>query len=268
MRLSGVESPKVCAVTLACALLLLGLGGCATSAQFPSASSTRPAMLSAAVARPAGTGPFPAVILLPGCGGVTAHTLAWAAWLNGRGYLTIAADSLGPRGVRDACTQFRERPTMAVIAEDALGVLRHARSLPDVDPARVGVMGWSYGGTAALWVGDADSKMATEGFRAVIAFYPGCAIADPAVPTLLLLGEADRLTPPGWCLSQAERLKARQGPEVQVALYPGATHSFDEVGLGAGQTHRGEFMKYDGAATADAQQRIERFLRRYLARQQ
>ena len=71
-----------------------------------------PASVTGYVFRPAGAGPFPAVILLHGCEGLGWRTARQSGWqfLSGRaerlvglGYLALVLDSFEPRGVGEAC---------------------------------------------------------------------------------------------------------------------------------------------------------------------
>jgi len=251
------------------AIIVMLVGGCATQAHFPSASRTSPVTLSALVSRPEGTGPFPAMILLPACGGLEQHQLTWASWLNRRGYVTLVVDSLSPRSRSNVCRGERP-PSPMEVGEDAVGALAYVRSLPYVAGDRVGVMGWSFGAGAALWIAGAqptEAANARHGFRAAIAFYPPCGMFgwEIAVPVLLLLAEKDDWTPPGWCVSVAETAKARRGVEVELKVYPSAAHGFDNTNFGGGRSYLGHVLRYDGSAAKDAEQRVEGFLLRHLS---
>ena len=50
--------------------------------------------------RPDGEGPFPAVVLLHTCGGLGPHVAVdWPRFLSGIGYVALAVDSFGSRGL-------------------------------------------------------------------------------------------------------------------------------------------------------------------------
>ena len=52
--------------------------------------------------KPEGSGPFPAVVLLHGCGGWTeAVRQERAAWFTNLGYVALAVDSFATRGIKD-----------------------------------------------------------------------------------------------------------------------------------------------------------------------
>jgi dienelactone hydrolase len=55
------------------------------------------------LAQPSGVGPFPAVVVLHGCGGLNYVAVTWADRLASWGYVAIAIDSLTPRHKTNAC---------------------------------------------------------------------------------------------------------------------------------------------------------------------
>jgi dienelactone hydrolase len=236
------------------------------SVTFPGAGSSQTVFLSGSLSRPATTGRAPAVVLLHGCSGIQEFERGYGPWLASQGYAALLVDSLGPRGKHDVCTGgtpgFHDR------ALDALGALAYLRTRPDIDPARIAVLGWSHGGGAAI---EANTKtLATEaklpggGFRAAIGLYAACRelrLKTQGSPLLLLLGGADDWTPAGNCEDLAQQLVAN-GYSVTVQEYPGATHAFDNpIGLGrirvGGKTVT---LEYDSSASTDARQRILNFL--------
>jgi len=198
--------------------------------------------------RPAGAGPFPALVLMHGCSGMwrrdgrepTAAYAAWAEHWRSRGYVALLVDSFGPRGQREICTQRtrtirpdRERPL------DAYAALRWLQGRADVVPTRVHLQGWSNGGSTVLYTvrqGATGQPGGGPDYRSAVAFYPGCAqlVREPdfrtRVPLLIQAGEADDWTPARHCEALAEKFRAR-GAGIEIDVYPGAHHAFD--GLGA-----------------------------------
>ena len=97
--------------------LLLGPGAASagTLVEFPNLPGQTPEDLSGYLARPDtglaaelgspsnGGGPFPAVVVLHGCIGITGHFTGIADRLSSWGYVTLAVDSLGPRGISSRC---------------------------------------------------------------------------------------------------------------------------------------------------------------------
>jgi len=237
---------------------------------FKSADSAVSAPIPATVFRPKGTGPFPAVVLLHVCSGIRANDSKWAEWLTALGYVAILPDSLSPRQVATACggsgLTFREH------ALDGLGALAYLRSQPDVIPTKIAVMGWSFRGASTLISASVRFINATRpeggGYKAAIAFYPGCVAfqdGNLATPLLMLMGSADDWTPPDRCVERGTALQSA-GTPVEWKVYTGAMHTFDEPGPNrvvrvAGRTYH---LEYSGAAAKDAHDQVQRFLKTYL----
>lgn len=193
--------------------------------------------------RPPQPGPRPAVVLLHGCSGLrtergalTRSHRAWGEWFAGRGYAALFVDSFGPRGYREICT-LSPRPILPQRERvgDAYAALEFLRALPDVDPRRVFLVGWSNGGASSLHAMDAARP--GRGFRAAVAYYPGCAglrgrepAFAPYAPLLILAGEADDWTPAQPCRDLVARSRA-QGARAEIVTFPGAHHAFDRIGL-------------------------------------
>jgi dienelactone hydrolase len=230
--------------------------------------------------------PAPAVVLLHGCGGlldsrgqVGTRVREMAAQLNALGIHALATDSFTPRNERENCTQRvgQRRITMVERRRDALGALKWLAAQPGVDGARLGVLGWSNGGSTVLAASNlrhAEVTQAPVRPSLAVAFYPGCESEllrgyTPAAPLLMLLGELDDWTPAAPCKALATAAVAASGLAVQWEAYEGAYHGFDgttPVRLRRdvpGGTHPGEGVHVgaDAAARAAAATRLAQFLR-------
>ena len=178
---------------------------------------------------PPGDGPFPAVVMLHGCGGVRSNAYRWARHLEAHGYATLVLDSFGPRRVSEICTDFRRVSVARRIADAraALGLLmRH----PSISPDRVAVMGFSNGAVVALDTAETlRSTGATERFSAVVALYPECRKRAPFydVPVQILIGDQDDWTLAGSCRQLAVEASS-VGRAIELTIYPGAAHAFDD----------------------------------------
>jgi dienelactone hydrolase len=275
-------------VTTLLLLVIVMTAACAGPISFESATPKNPDRIEGRVSKPDGAGPFPAVVLLHGCHGVSPQVKAWARWLADRGYVAFVVDSFGPRKEPADCKADDKGGGTPATArfDDAIGALRYVQSQPFVIPERVASFGWSQGGVFAMAVINGPTlerarargvDLPKVGYAAAVAMYPGgCRdYAKELVvrPLLLLIGGADDWTPPQYCREMAANVKAR-GADVTLVEYPGAYHYFDVVGqqkqvlkdieqpfnLGT----YGVTVAYDPNAAADAQRQIEAFLAKVL----
>ena len=231
--------------------------------------------------------PAPTMVLMHGCGGpfdskgrLAARYTELAARLNALGVHALVTDSFTPRGERQICTQVTgtRRVTQLERRRDALGALQWLAAQPGVDGARLGLLGWSNGGSTVLAaLNRRHPEVAAAPVRPslAVAFYPGCKdelarTFAPGAPLLILIGELDDWTPPGPCKDLARAASAaHSGPAVQLETYAGAYHGFDGTGpvrlwrevpngVNPGQ---GVHLGGEPAARAAAALRLEQFLR-------
>ena len=223
------------------------------------------------VLQPHGPGPFPAVIMLHGCGGLGGRDRMWAERLRAWGYMTLRVNSFAARGLKTVCGGGVFGPDRRV--PDALAALAHLRTRPDVDPQRIALMGWSHGAMATFMTLGAAPEEPASGFRAAIAYYPGCWQVHgwrTRTPVLMLLGGADDWTAASPCQYLASRQR-QAGLDVTQVTYPGARHGFDNPLLGPDPRRvpealggRGATTQYDPASAQDSVRRAREFLTKHL----
>lgn len=234
--------------------------------------------------KPEGEGPFPAVVLVHGCGGTernTPHKTVWrgltnhAAVLNRNGYVTLILDSFSARGITDAC--HRPLSYYPVQMRDALSAVDYLTTLEFVDEERIGFVGQSLGGGTALRLAQriavndrTDSSRAA--FAAFVAYYPYCDSRfsySLARPVLMMVGSEDNWTPADLCTSfHANAERSNPGQVLELVVYPGAHHSFDLPMEGpyyiAGDFDKRYTVAGDPRATYDSRARMLEFLREHL----
>ena len=142
-----------------------------------------PTELRGLLIKPEGSGPFPAVVALHGCGSLfdkqgnlKARESAWGQLLTSKGYAILFPDSFGPRGVSSDCEGAHVR-AWAERSFDAYGALRYLQAQRYVIGDHIGLMGWSHGGGTTMFViaprNVARPTDLPEGdFRAAVAFFP------------------------------------------------------------------------------------------------
>jgi dienelactone hydrolase len=171
-----------------------------------------------------------------GCGGIFDRAgnihkrdIDWAERFTATGIAVLFPDSFNPRGVRQVCTlKEADRPVYPFGRSfDANGAADWLAAQPFIDKNRLGLIGWSHGGSTTLWSVRAGGVPKTVEFKAAIAFYPGCRILlerskwQPRLPLKILMGTLDDWTPPQPCRDLAARHR------IPMIEYPGAYHGFD-----------------------------------------
>ena len=189
------------------------------------------------VARPAGEGPFPTVIMIHEFFGLNESIVGKADLLAQEGYLVVAPDTF-----RGSTTGWIPRAIYQVITTDQANVNADLDSVyawlesqSDVDQDRIGVAGFCYGGRASLLYSLHNNQLA-----ATVVFY-GSSETDPAVlknlpgPVLGIFGGADQSIP----LSEVDAFEKgleTAGIPHQISVYDGQPHAFvqDADGIKAG----------------------------------
>jgi dienelactone hydrolase len=172
----------------------------------------------------------------------------WGHFWANQGYLALLVDGFGPRGYPHGFPRFSydSRPEslneVTVRPLDAYGALVWLRSRSDVVPDRIGLQGWSNGGSASLATmaqpaaPGVTSPTPVTGFRGALVLYPACGLKGqfeeglvPYAPVRVFQGSADEEVSPKRCAELVDKSRALGG-DIELALYPGATHDFDDPG--------------------------------------
>jgi len=222
--------------------------------------------ISGALFKPPGAGPFPAVVYMSGCIGLSyppemALERIVIDHLLAKGVATFIVDPFTPRNEQmGICAEFgnlndktdRQLRDITRGGNDAVAAAKVLKAMPEIDPKRIFLLGYSYGATSLLFATDVKTPGAHDTqISGVIAFYPSCYDkVVPSPPTLVLIGEKDGWASVGMCQA------VKGNPNFDVVVYPGASHGF---ALAMGQpwvVHK----VFDEKAALDAQQRTDAFM--------
>jgi carboxymethylenebutenolidase len=278
---------------LAAALGCLSLGAApppmlplAERVSFPSADGTT--MLTGYLFKPetATVAQAPAVVMMHGRAGVysslangdySAATISrrhqeWGHLWAKQGYFALMVDGFGPRGYPKGFPRFsyeqrpKELDEVTVRPLDAYGALTFLRKRTDVARDRIVLQGWSNGASAVLAAMSAQEMQGLgkqtpqSGFRAALVFYPACGLkgqfADgllPYAPVRVFHGTADEEVSARRC-DDFVKLSRTRGADIEITLYPGAEHGFDDPG------RKRQSEAANAAAKADATARVLAFV--------
>jgi dienelactone hydrolase len=197
-------------------------------------------------------GKRPGVLVIHEWWGHNWHARNQALRLAKDGYVALALDMFGkgklahhPKDAQGFVAETTKDPAIAVARFDAAADL--LRQQPQVNPDKIGAIGYCFGGAVAL-----NMARAGKNLQAVATFHGALSTMNPAQPgavkprILVLTGADDGFVPP----DQVEKFKAEMkaaGAKAEVIVYPGAKHSFtnpdaDKYGI--------DQVKYNAAVDA------------------
>jgi len=187
----------------------------------------------------------------------------------------LLVDGFGPRGYPHGFPRgsYESRPAelneVTIRPLDAYGALAYLASRQDVDPKRIGLQGWSNGGSATLATMAIDHPKPANGlepgpFAAAVALYPACGLKGqfevapykPYAQVEVFHGTADEEVSAKRCEAFVRRGR-EAGGDISIHLYSGATHSFDDPGS------KRQGVEANAVATEDVLKRITAFFRRH-----
>jgi dienelactone hydrolase len=213
--------------------------------------------LRAELYKPHGAGPFPTVIGLHGCGGLSDHSepvlpryRAWAERLVKKGTAVLLPDSYGSRGLGPQCRVKKHHlAALRKRVADIQAARQWLMQQPWVRHDRISLLGWANGASALLWAVRPQLFWRNTGpdFRTAIAFYPDCRLSAglgwaARVPTLLLIGAKDRISSPRACRRMIEGARGRSAL-ARLVVFPGAYHDFDSAKLPPRVVKRGARLR-------------------------
>lgn len=215
-------------VLLACSVLMLACAAWGATGKDVSYKSGNEIVKGVLYTPPNPHGRLPALVVIHEFWGLNDWVKDQAAKLADQGYVTLAVDLY--RG-HVATTPEEAHELMRGVPEDRanrdlLAAADFLSSQEDVDPNRVGVIGWCMGGGYALDLAIADPKL-----KAAVINY-GHLATDPAnlekihAALLGIFGGLDRGIPPADVHAFEKQLQS-EGKTVQIKVYDDAGHAFE-----------------------------------------
>jgi dienelactone hydrolase len=182
-----------------------------------------------------GSGRLPAVVLVPGSGGIGASADVWDRQFEAKGISTFMLDSFAGRGIVSTVVDQSQLARLNGIL-DLYRALSILAAHPRVDPNRIAVMGFSRGAQTTLYssLKRFHKIWNASGIEpaAYIALYPPCIttyVGDTDVsdhPIRMFHGVVDDYVEIGPCRAYFARLKGT-AKEVQMTEYADTWHAYD-----------------------------------------
>jgi carboxymethylenebutenolidase len=177
---------------------------------------------------PQGKGPFPAIVVIHEWWGLNDWVKEEASKLADQGYVTLAIDLY--RGkvaiTPDEAHELSRGLPQDRATRDLLAASSYLRSQKNVDPKRVGSIGWCMGGGYSLDLALNDPKL-----KVAVINYGHLATDEAALKKinaaiLGIFGGQDRGIPVEDVNKFESQLKAR-GKTVEIHIFPDAGHGFE-----------------------------------------
>jgi dienelactone hydrolase len=195
--------------------------------------------------------PRPGALVFPEAFGLGDHAISRARRLAELGYAALACDLHGNRRIIGELAEVM--PIIGALRADALAI--RARVLPaldalvarpEVDAARIGAIGFCFGGTMALELARSGANVAaTVGFHSGLGTSRKEDAAQIQGRVLVCIGADD----PGIPAEQRAEFEAEMragGVRAQMMVYGGVVHSFTNEQ--ADKMGRPEFARFDAEA--------------------
>lgn len=203
------------------------------------------------VVAPAAAGKHPAIVVIQEWWGLNDWIMDNADRFAGQGYVASAVDLYRGKVAEnpDVAHELMRGLDQDRGLADLKAAIDHLVARPDVDPARIGAIGWCMGGGFALKLAAREPRL-----KAVVVNYGHLLTAPEAIDAIqpALLGnfaENDAGIPPADVNAFAETLQ-KKGKSADFKIFPGAGHAFMNPNNEKG---------YDEKATKEAWSRIDAF---------
>lgn len=247
--------------------VLLGALSAAAFATWAGPIEERQARLAAryGLEKPEGQGPFPAVMLVPGCSGFEhrlwkGHYERTARRLKELGFVTIRVDYLA--AADSSSCEVIMNP--AELGDDVATAAKYLRQQSYVKPDRINLLAWSYGGVPTFHALRKTESREPVQVAAAIAYYPSISLPEQIkveTPVLVLCTKQETQ-------SACRRIDALLAEEpakgrLRIVRYEDGIHGFDNSDLPAKvETLNGSVIGYLETTAASAWTEVAGFLRR------
>lgn len=240
------------------------------------------------VLEPEGDGPFPAVLLFHGCGGLVGENgekpiiKEYAQTTVSAGFAAVIVDSFGPRDIdfdkahSRVCKALMLRGSRR--AGDILAAIQYVKTFENIEAEKLVLAGWSHGGWSIMDLMTMDLETewpngikkpganALDGVVGIYLTYPFCGPFSRTkkvgwahtIPTQIVVAENDTLRGADECPVAFDKMR-ESGVPVTVETFEGVTHAFDEDDHVAKST-----FVYDPEASARAHKRFNDYLKSLL----
>lgn len=208
---------------------------------FPAAGDSK-LVFAARLRVPGGEGKKPAVLILHGSAGPSAREGGYADVLNAAGFVTLEPDQWAARGLKGGADG---RPkSLQETLPDVYGAREYLTAHPAVDAARIGVLGFSFGGVSAMLAATHrynDQYLKGGHFAALMPVYPAAWVYNRVpgfefgglvdAPVLLMTGALDQYdNDPEISAKLVAGLSAQDRAKIRLEVMEGSHHGFDMPG--------------------------------------
>jgi len=215
--------------------------------------------------KPAGDGPFPALVVAESCGGSNdAVNKDWPAFFNSLGYATYTPRTLKRMGHK-YCPNLKfvlSNKNRIEMLNTLYSALDGISSKPYVQKNNIGIIGFSLGGINIRDMGEIKDLKSAEGrkFKFAIPVYGNCTLLEmrgDRIPTLIIQAEKEKPRKVKLC----HKARDQKFSNVTYHEIKKAYHAFDDKRFTKISTDvAGNKMLYSQEATEEAQRLIKKFL--------